>query len=150
MKEQSQQFLHYLRNERGLSPRTIKAYQRDLNHLLLELAHRDISAAGAVTEHDIRNLVARLHRQGQGPRSLQRLLAAIRSFYRWLIKEGLAGSNPAMSIRAPRQARKLPATPGCRFRYSPARIPGCHGPGQTRQGFHGAVLFLGPALVRAG
>lgn len=106
----SQQFLHYLRDERGLSPRTIKAYQRDLDHLLKELAQRDIGAPGKVTEHDIRNLVARLHRQGQGPRSLQRLLAAIRSFYRWLIKEGHAGSNPAMSVRAPRQARKLPAT----------------------------------------
>ncbi len=106
----SQKFLHYLRDERGLSPRTIKAYQRDLDHLLKELAQRDIGAPGKVTEHDIRNLVARLHRQGQGPRSLQRLLAAIRSFYRWLIKEGHAGSNPAMSVRAPRQARKLPAT----------------------------------------
>jgi integrase/recombinase XerC len=107
---QSQQFLQYLQQERGLSPRTIKAYQRDLDQLLHELSQRGISAAGAVTEHDVRSLVARLHRQGHGARSLQRLLAAIRSFYRWLMKEGLAHSNPAVPVRAPKQARHLPAT----------------------------------------
>lgn len=110
MRIQSRQFLDYLRQERGLSPRTIKAYQRDLDQLLHELSQRGISAAGAVTEHDVRSLVARLHRQGQGARSLQRLLAAIRSFYRWMMKEGLARSNPAVAVRAPKQARNLPAT----------------------------------------
>jgi len=110
MIKQSQQFVKYLRHERGLSARTIKAYQRDLNHLLNELSQRDITSAEAVTEHHVRSLVARLHRQGHGARSLQRLLAAIRSFYRWLMKEGLARRNPAVSVRAPKQARKLPAT----------------------------------------
>ena len=110
MKQQLDQFLEYLHTERGLSPRTVKAYRRDLDHLRTELAQRDIAAPGEVREYDIRALVARLHRQGQGGRSLQRLLAAIRSFYRWLIKEGQAGSNPALAIRAPRQGRKLPAT----------------------------------------
>lgn len=110
MRIQSRQFLDYLRQERGLSPRTIKAYQRDLDQLLHELSQRGMTAAGAVTEHDVRSLVARLHRQGLGARSLQRLLAAIRSFYRWLMKEGLVRSNPALAVRAPRQARNLPAT----------------------------------------
>jgi len=110
MKQQLDQFLEYLHTERGLSPRTVKAYRRDLDHLRKELVQRDIAAPGEVREHDIRALVARLHRQGQGGRSLQRLLAAIRSFYRWLIREGQAGSNPALAIRAPRQGRKLPAT----------------------------------------
>ena len=110
MKEQSQKFLNYLQQERGLSKRTIKAYRRDLDRLLNELSQRGVTSAGAVTEHDVRSLVARLHRQGQGARSLQRLLAAIRSFYRWLLKEGLAQSNPASPVKAPKQARKLPVT----------------------------------------
>jgi integrase/recombinase XerC len=110
MSDYLQRFLDYLRNERGLSPRTIKAYQRDLRHIVDEAAQRTITSPAAFTEHDIRALVARLHRQGQGSRSLQRLLAATRSFFRWLIKEGLAGSNPATSVRGPRQGRKLPAT----------------------------------------
>jgi len=110
MKKQAQQFLDYLQQERGLSPRTIKAYRRDLDQLLKELSKREITAVTAVNEHDVRSLVARLHRQGHGARSLQRMLAAIRSFYRWMIKEGMARSNPAVSVRAPRQDRRLPAT----------------------------------------
>jgi integrase/recombinase XerC len=110
MEKQLRQFLHYLQHERGLSPRTVKAYQRDLELLLGELQQRSIVTVTAASEHDVRSLVARLHRQGQGARSLQRLLAAIRSFYRWLMKEGQARSNPATPVRAPKQARKLPAT----------------------------------------
>ncbi|HLF32095.1 MAG TPA: tyrosine recombinase XerC [Xanthomonadales bacterium] len=110
MNEYAQQFLNYLRNERGLSPRTINAYKRDLDHLLDGLSQRNITTPAVVTEHEIRALVSRLHRQGQGSRSLQRLLAAIRSFYRWLIKEGHAGNNPAMAVRGPKQVRTLPAT----------------------------------------
>jgi integrase/recombinase XerC len=110
MKKLSQQFLDYLQQERGLSPRTVKAYRRDLDQLLKELSLRGITSAGVVTEYELRSLVARLHRQGQGARSLQRLLAAIRSFYRWLMKEGLVHSNPAIAVRAPKQARRLPAT----------------------------------------
>ena len=63
-----------------------------------------------VSEHTIRALIARLHRQGLGSRSLQRQLSAIRSFYRWLMKEGFADHNPAASVRAPKAARKLPVT----------------------------------------
>jgi len=110
MEQLSQRFLDYLQRERGLSPRTIKAYRRDLDLLLTELSRTGITSTTAITEHTVRSLVARLHRQGKGARSLQRLLAAIRSFFRWLIKEGLADSNPAVAVRPPKQPRKLPAT----------------------------------------
>jgi integrase/recombinase XerC len=110
MQRLQRQFLDHLRNERGLSPRTVDAYARDLKQLLGELERREIAAPDRVSEYDVRALVARLHRQGLGPRSLQRLLAAIRSFYRWLIREGQARSNPAAGIKAPKVRRKLPAT----------------------------------------
>jgi len=110
MQQARQKFLDYLRHERGLSPRTLAAYGRDLDQLLTELGHRGHASFRNVTEHDIRALIARRHRQGQGSRSLQRLLSAIRSFYRWLIREGKADHNPALSVRGPRQSRKLPAT----------------------------------------
>ena len=110
MKARQQQFIDYLKNERGLSERTIKAYRRDLVQLNRELERQDITELARVSEHTIRALIARLHRQGQGSRSLQRLLSAIRSFYRWLMKEGLAEHNPAASVKAPKAARKLPVT----------------------------------------
>ncbi len=110
MKTRQQQFIDYLHNERGLSPRTRKAYQRDLSHLAEEMKRQTIEDPARVSEHTIRGLIARRHRQGQGARSLQRLLSAIRSFYRWLMKEGLADHNPAAPVRAPKTTRKLPET----------------------------------------
>jgi integrase/recombinase XerC len=103
-------FLDYLRDERGLSPRTQAAYRRDLQRLSDELEQRGIDDAAQVSEHDIRQFIARLHRQGLGPRSIQRLLSAIRSFYGWQLREGLAKRNPATAVKAPKARRKLPAT----------------------------------------
>ena len=105
-----EQFLLCLRDERGLSPRTIAAYRRDLERFSAELSAQDLGGPEHAAEHDIRRFIARLHRQGLGGRSIQRLLSAIRSFYRWLMREGLAGHNPAAQVRAPKAARKLPGT----------------------------------------
>jgi len=107
---EGEQFLDYLRDERGLSARTVAAYRRDLEQFSEELLQRDITPPGQATEHDIRRFIARRHRQGLGARSIQRLLSAIRSFYRWLMKEGRSRSNPAAQVRAPKTARKLPGT----------------------------------------
>ena len=105
-----QQFLFYLHHERGLSPRTRAAYQRDLSRFSDELKRLDLDDPAGVSEHQVRGLIARLHRQGLGPKSLQRLLSAVRSFYRWLMREGYADHNPATAVKAPRAPAKLPAT----------------------------------------
>jgi len=103
-----QQFLDYLHHERGLSPRTRSAYRRDLAVFSEELGRLGIDDLKQVREHQIRGLVARLHRQGLGSRSLQRLLSAIRSYFRWLMREGLAEHNPAAPVKAPKARKKLP------------------------------------------
>ena len=110
MLHEGEQFLAYLRDERGLSARTVAAYRRDLERFSNALSQQDIAAPGQVTEHDIRRFIAHVHRQGLGARSIQRLLSAVRSFYRWLMREGLASGNPAAQVRAPKAARKLPGT----------------------------------------
>jgi integrase/recombinase XerC len=106
----AEQFLSYLQDERGLSPRTQAAYRRDLERFSAELTALEISHPNRVGEHEIRRFMARLHRQGLGARSIQRLLSAVRSFYRWLMREGLADHNPAAAVRAPKVRRKLPGT----------------------------------------
>ncbi len=110
MKTHVQNFFVYLENERGLSARTIKAYQRDLNQFLQFLAIEEIGQARQVTQHHIRAFIAQLHRQGLGGKSLQRLLSAVRSFFRWLLREGYAEHNPAIPVRAPKSPGHLPAT----------------------------------------
>jgi integrase/recombinase XerC len=108
--DQQAQFLHYLHTERGLSPRTREAYKRDLDLFAEELERTQVSKPGDVSEHDVRSFIARLHRQGLGARSIQRLLSAIRGYYRWLMREGLAEHNPAAAVKAPKSPRKLPQT----------------------------------------
>ena len=103
-------FLHYLVNERGLSPRTRDAYRRDLQELVAFMATQNIAELSSVTEQQVRTLVAQRHRQGLSGRSLQRLLSSIRSLFRWLLREGKARSNPATQVRAPKHPKKLPAT----------------------------------------
>jgi integrase/recombinase XerC len=105
-----QRFLQYLGHERGLSPRTRSAYKRDLALFSEELTQLGIADPQRVTEHQVRGLIARLHRQGLGSRSLQRVLSAIRSYYRWLMKEGLSERNPAAAVKAPKTQKKLPST----------------------------------------
>lgn len=103
-------FLVYLKNERGLSARTIDAYQRDLERLLQFLASEEIDSPKQVTQHHVRAFIAQRHRQGLGGKSLQRLLSAIRSLFKWLLREGQVEHNPATPVKAPKSPRHLPAT----------------------------------------
>jgi integrase/recombinase XerC len=110
MKKHVENFFVYLKNERGLSARTLAAYQRDLDLLLGYLEAEEIDQPARVTQHHIRAFIAQRHRQGLGGKSLQRLLSAVRSLFRWMLREGLAEHNPATPVRAPKSPRHLPAT----------------------------------------
>ena len=110
MLREAEEFLGYLGDARGLSPRTLSSYRRDLKRFSTELELQGLDRPADVSEHDIRRFIARVHRQGLGARSIQRLLSAVRSFYRWLMREGRAEHNPAAQVRAPKAPRKLPGT----------------------------------------
>jgi len=110
MKTQVKNFFAYLENERGLSARTLTAYRRDLERFMQFLDAEDIDRPEQITQHHIRAFIALRHRQGLGGKSLQRLLSAIRSLFRWMLREGLAEHNPATPVRAPKSPRHLPAT----------------------------------------
>lgn len=103
-------FLHHLALERRLSPRTVDAYRRDLADFRQwheEQAPLDWQRLRQVS---IRSYAAQRHQQGLSARSLQRRLAALRAFYRFLNREGLSRQNPAIGVRAPKVRRKLPGT----------------------------------------
>ena len=103
-------FLDHLRIERRLSPRTLEAYRHDLLSLEQHRAARDLPGWDRLDTQHLRHFIASQHQQGLAPRSLQRLLSAIRSFYRFLQREGRAQQNPALDLRAPKAARPLPRT----------------------------------------
>ena len=106
-------FLTYLRVERGLSPATIRAYRDDLDDFAAARGsadewHRTQDAA-------LRYLAARTrrgrpHDPGLAPTSLRRRAASIRGFYRFAFGEGLIGVDVAQHIDLPRQPRLLPET----------------------------------------
>ena len=103
-------FLAHLRNERRLSPRTLEAYGTDLADFSAWANSQPVETWPAITDHHIRRYAATRHRQGLSARSLQRRLSALRSFYRYLLREDLTEHNPAQGVRAPKVRRKLPTS----------------------------------------
>jgi integrase/recombinase XerC len=108
-------FLRHLAGERRLSPHTIDAYRHDLARLAEFCDKRAIHGWMALGNPQVRSFAAAEHAGGLAPRSVQRRLSAVRSFYDYLLRQGLrAGfdgvNNPAHEVRAPRAAKRLPAT----------------------------------------
>lgn len=101
-------FHEHLRTERQASAHTLQAYRNDLAKVLEYCEQAGIAQWSALTPALVRRLIARLHQHGQAPKSLARLLSALRGFYGWLLREGLCEHNPALGISAPKDARRLP------------------------------------------
>jgi integrase/recombinase XerC len=102
------EFQYHLRDERQLSPHTINGYRRDLNTVVKFCDDAGIGRWSALRPQQVRMLAAQIHRRGLSGRSIQRTLSALRSFCRYLIKQGVLSNNPAQDIRAPRAAHRLP------------------------------------------
>jgi integrase/recombinase XerC len=102
-------FLVHLQSERRVSSHTVAAYAQDLNALLAHCAQRAVSL-DALGDAGIRHFAATQHAAGLGPRSIQRRLSAVRTFFGYLAREGQGGNNPATLVRAPKAKRRLPAT----------------------------------------
>jgi integrase/recombinase XerC len=103
----------HLVHERRMSPRTLDAYLRDLRQFLAFLpAHLGEvptpAVLAALTPADIRAFLASRRAEGAGSRTLMRQLAGLRSFMRYLEREGHATSAALGAVRSPRLPRSLP------------------------------------------
>src|SRR5512138_3698260 len=99
-------FAAYLETEKRASPHTVKAYLGDLSQYAAYLAE----AGAAVVPSSpalVRAFVAR-EAGASGPASLGRKLSTLRTFYGFLVREGLAPGNPARAVASPRRPRRLP------------------------------------------
>ncbi len=104
-------FITHLRTQRQLSEHTCLNYQRDLEHLAKFAESRQIADWQAITPKILRYWVANSHQNGLSGKSIQRMLSAVRTFYRLGLREGQFTQNPANSVTAPKTARKLPKAP---------------------------------------
>jgi integrase/recombinase XerC len=102
-------WLHELETVRRYSPHTLAAYRRDLCHLV-ECAGK--MPLEQVASAQMRRFLGKLHGEGLSPRSLARILAAWRGFYKWWAPTLGLSANPADGIRAPRAPRSLPKALG--------------------------------------
>lgn len=94
---------------RRYSALTLQHYRRDLDCFVADCHSQGIDDWGQLDEHRIRVFIARRHNAGSGGRSLQRLLSALRSLFKYMLERGLIGANPAAAVKAPKSGRKLPA-----------------------------------------
>ena len=104
-------FLLYLRSVRNSSPNTIRSYESDLEQFLTFLTPpgTPMPAPQEVTHVMIREFVAHLHDLKLEKSSIARKLAAIRSFFKYAVREGLVVRSPARMVATPKLPKRIPA-----------------------------------------
>jgi integrase/recombinase XerC len=111
MREAVAEFLHHLGVEKNASAHTVKSYREDLTQAVAFFQERLGGASarpGQLSTRLLRAYLAFLHEQGYARTTIARRLAAVRSWCRYLCRQGALSLNPALGLRAPRQEKKLP------------------------------------------
>lgn len=101
------QYLAHLRFERRLADHTLDSYGRDLTALQQRAAALERQVEH-LTRQDLEALVREWMSEGRSPRSVARLVACVRGFYRYLARHGQLGDNPAVDLQAPKAWKVLP------------------------------------------
>jgi integrase/recombinase XerD len=102
------QFDAFLTLEQGTSPRTIEAYRRDVERLLEYATMKGSLSPVDVTAKLLREFVYHLKDMGLAPSSIRRNLSAIRTYFRFLLSEGVVARDPSERIETPKRWRTLP------------------------------------------
>jgi len=111
MKEAIAKFLEYLRSVRNSSPHTVSNYGTDLDQFLVYLSPPGTKppALAAVTHTMIREFIAHLHDHGLEKSSIARKLAALRSFFKYCVRENRLKENPARLVPTPKLPKRIPS-----------------------------------------
>ncbi len=102
-------FLDHLAVERGLSERTQSAYGRDVGRMIEFMEARGLEGPRDVDGPALRDYVYHLKDEGLAATSIRRALSAIRTYFGFLMAEGLVGRDPTERVDTPRTTRKLPS-----------------------------------------
>lgn len=108
----AEDFLRMLASERGASEHTVRAYTREVRSFAEYLAAELKNGKIEDVEHlHIRAYLGVLYERGLGKASAARALASIRSWFKWLAKEGRVQKNPALLVSTPKRPQHLPRVP---------------------------------------
>src|SRR5271156_3910091 len=111
MKTAIAKYLEYLRAVKNSSPHTISNYGKDLGQFVAYLSPPglDPPALSAITHNTIREFVGHLHDNGLQKSSIARKLAALRSYLKYCVREGLLAENPARLVPTPKLPKRIPS-----------------------------------------
>ena len=102
------EFLAHIKVEKGLSPRTVEAYGRDLRRWADFISGLGKASPGEVERQEVTSFLEHLRRRGLSPRSLARATATLRTFQRFLVEEGASAGLPVYDLPSPRHGQTLP------------------------------------------
>lgn len=108
MEQHVQEFMVHLAIERGASPHTVDAYRRDLSLYCEILGARGIENPDGVSGEDVVAYVAALRERGFAASSVERKVAAVKSFHKFLVREGVTENHPTAHIPLPKVPERLP------------------------------------------
>ncbi|WP_454801162.1 tyrosine-type recombinase/integrase [Mucilaginibacter phyllosphaerae] len=105
-------FIQYIRHEKRYSPHTVSAYESDLEQFMLFLnppgTTPQVTHPSEITHHDIRNWMVLLMDNQLLARSVNRKIATLRKYFKFLLQEGEVTANPTSRINAPKVPKSLP------------------------------------------
>ena len=107
MKEHIEQFIYFLEVERGMSKNTIMSYAHDLDKFSAYIK-RHKKGVSEVEREDITSFMMYLKDQGLSPSSIARNLAALKTFWKFMVSEQILKTNVASIIETPRTWKKIP------------------------------------------
>lgn len=103
-------FLSHLKFEKRFSEHTVTAYKGDIEQFLSYLASEyQTSEESEVTHFFVRSWVVSLMESGLSPKSVNRKITSLKSYYRFLVREGLVQANPMLRIQSPKTPKQLPS-----------------------------------------
>jgi integrase/recombinase XerC len=111
MKPTIQKYIEYMRSVRNSSPHTLVNYGNDLDQFVVFLTPpgTETPKLSQINHHMIREFVAHLHDTGLEKSSIARKLAALRSFFKYCVREGRLNENPARLVATPKLPKRVPA-----------------------------------------
>jgi len=102
------EYLGHLAVERGASANTLSAYGRDLREYVRFIETRGVTDPTAATREDVTAFVASLRARGLAPASVERKVAAIKGFHKFLVREGITENHPTARLPLPKVPERLP------------------------------------------
>lgn len=101
-------YLNHLAVERGASSNTLLAYGRDLGEYGTFLAERSLTEPDRIRREDVTSFIASLRARGLSPSSIERKVAAVKGFHKFLVREGLTENHPTSRLPLPKVPERLP------------------------------------------